>query len=44
MMTHANVLATGSGVMNIVPNFGSNDIYMAYLPMAHILELAAEVW
>ncbi|KAG2701112.1 hypothetical protein I3843_06G029000 [Carya illinoinensis] len=42
MMTHANVLATVSAVMTIVPGLGSKDIYMAYLPMAHILELAAE--
>lgn len=43
MMTHANVLATVSAVMTIVPGLVSNDIYLAYLPMAHILELAAEV-
>ena len=43
MMTHANVLATVSAVMTIVPDIGSKDIYMAYLPMAHILELVAEV-
>ncbi|XP_042979176.1 long chain acyl-CoA synthetase 9, chloroplastic [Carya illinoinensis] len=42
MMTHANVLATVSAVMTIVPDLGSKDVYMAYLPMAHILELAAE--
>ncbi|KAF4366257.1 hypothetical protein G4B88_030435 [Cannabis sativa] len=42
MMTHANVLATVSAVMTIVPGLGSNDVYMAYLPLAHILELAAE--
>ncbi|XP_061341906.1 long chain acyl-CoA synthetase 9, chloroplastic isoform X2 [Gastrolobium bilobum] len=44
MMTHGNVLATVSAVMTIVPNLGKKDIYLAYLPMAHILELAAEVW
>ncbi|XP_027094260.2 long chain acyl-CoA synthetase 9, chloroplastic-like [Coffea arabica] len=42
MMTHGNVLATGSAVMTIVPGLGTKDIYMAYLPLAHILELAAE--
>ncbi|OIW02437.1 hypothetical protein TanjilG_05030 [Lupinus angustifolius] len=42
MMTHGNVLATVSAVLTIVPNLGSKDIYLAYLPMAHILELAAE--
>lgn len=43
MMTHGNILATGSAVMTIVPDLGSKDVYLAYLPLAHILELAAEV-
>lgn len=42
MMTHGNVLSTLSAVMTIVPGLGSKDIYLAYLPLAHILELAAE--
>ncbi|XP_076919858.1 long chain acyl-CoA synthetase 9, chloroplastic-like [Bidens hawaiensis] len=42
MMTHSNVLATVSAVMTIVPGLGANDVYLAYLPLAHILELAAE--
>lgn len=42
MMTHGNVLSTVSAVMTIVPGLGSKDIYLAYLPLAHILELAAE--
>ncbi|XP_020236521.1 long chain acyl-CoA synthetase 9, chloroplastic [Cajanus cajan] len=42
MMTHGNVLATLSAVMTIVPDIGTKDVYLAYLPMAHILELAAE--
>ncbi|KAJ4840379.1 Long chain acyl-CoA synthetase 9, chloroplastic [Turnera subulata] len=42
MMTHANVLAVVSSVMLIVPGVGSKDVYLAYLPLAHILELAAE--
>lgn len=42
MMTHGNVLATLSAVMTIVPGLGSSDVYLAYLPLAHILELAAE--
>ena len=43
MMTHGNVLATVSAVMTIVPDLGKRDTYMAYLPLAHLLELAAEV-
>lgn len=42
-MTHGNVLAAVSAVVTVVPSLGTNDIYMAYLPLAHILELAAEV-
>lgn len=42
MMTHGNVLATLSAVMTIVPGLGQEDVYLAYLPLAHILELAAE--
>lgn len=42
-MTHRSVLVTLSSVMTIVPALGSKDIYLAYLPLAHILELAAEV-
>ncbi|XVF39334.1 hypothetical protein PTKIN_Ptkin01aG0026200 [Pterospermum kingtungense] len=42
MMTHGNVLATVSAVMSIVPGLGSKDVYLAYLPLAHILELVAE--
>ena len=43
MMTHGNVLATVSAVMTIVPGLGSKDVYLAYLPLAHILEIVAEV-
>lgn len=42
-MSHGNVLATVAAVMTIVPGLGSKDVYLAYLPLAHILELAAEV-
>ncbi|XP_021743723.1 long chain acyl-CoA synthetase 9, chloroplastic-like [Chenopodium quinoa] len=42
MMTHGNVLATVSAVMTLVPGLGKKDVYLAYLPLAHILELAAE--
>ncbi|KAH9322114.1 hypothetical protein KI387_016753, partial [Taxus chinensis] len=42
MMTHGNVVATVAAVMKIVPGLGNKDIYLAYLPLAHILELAAE--
>lgn len=43
-MTHANVLAVVSAVRTIVPGLECQDVYLAYLPLAHILELVAEVW
>lgn len=42
MMTHGNVVATAAAVMSIVPGLGTSDVYLAYLPLAHIFELAAE--
>ena len=42
-MTQGNVLATVSAVMTIVPAVGCSDVYLAYLPLAHILELVAKV-
>ncbi|GJR98162.1 long chain acyl-CoA synthetase 8 [Tanacetum coccineum] len=43
MMTHGNVVSTAAAVMTVIPNIGPNDVYLAYLPLAHIFELAAEV-
>lgn len=43
MITHGNMVATTAAVMTIVPNLGTNDVYLAYLPLAHVFELAAEV-
>lgn len=42
MMTHGNIVATAAAVMTVIPKLGSNDVYLAYLPLAHIFELAAE--
>ncbi|XP_076926674.1 long chain acyl-CoA synthetase 8-like, partial [Bidens hawaiensis] len=42
MMTHGNVVATAAAVMTVIPGIGPNDVYLAYLPLAHIFELAAE--
>lgn len=43
MMTHGNIVSTAAAVMTVIPNIGPNDVYLAYLPLAHIFELAAEV-
>ncbi|KAF8409749.1 hypothetical protein HHK36_005828 [Tetracentron sinense] len=42
MMTHGNIVATAAAYMTIIPSLGSNDVYLAYLPLAHVFELAAE--
>ncbi|CBI28468.3 hypothetical protein VitviT2T_018182 [Vitis vinifera] len=42
MMTHGNIVATAAAVMTVIPELGSKDIYLAYLPLAHVFELAAE--
>ena len=43
MITHGNLVATAAAVMTVIPKLGSNDVYLAYLPLAHVFELAAEV-
>ncbi|KAE9605183.1 hypothetical protein Lal_00025565 [Lupinus albus] len=42
MITHGNIVATTSAVMTVIPNMGSKDVYLAYLPLAHVFEMAAE--
>ncbi|WVY93338.1 hypothetical protein V8G54_032426 [Vigna mungo] len=42
MITHGNMVATTAAVMTVIPNLGSKDVYMAYLPLAHVFEMAAE--
>lgn len=43
MMTHGNIVATAAAVMTLIPHMGTKDVYLAYLPLAHVFELAAEV-
>lgn len=43
MITHGNIVATTAAVMKVIPILGRNDVYLAYLPLAHVFELAAEV-
>lgn len=42
-MTHGNIVATAAAVMTIIPKIGSCDVFLAYLPLAHVFELLAEV-
>ena len=41
MLNHDNVCATMSGLKD-AGDFGNKDVYLAYLPLAHIMEMAAE--
>ncbi|KAG0564865.1 hypothetical protein M758_8G142500 [Ceratodon purpureus] len=42
MISHRNIVATIAGVTTSVPKINTKDVYLAYLPLAHVLELAAE--
>ncbi|PON87982.1 Propionate-CoA ligase [Trema orientale] len=42
MVTHGNIVATAAAVMTVIPGLDSKDVYLAYLPLAHVFELAAE--
>ncbi|KAI5438196.1 hypothetical protein KIW84_024081 [Lathyrus oleraceus] len=42
MITHGNIVATTAAVMTVIPNLGSKDVCLAYLPLAHVFEMAAE--
>uniref|UniRef100_A0A8B9J4Z0 long-chain-fatty-acid--CoA ligase n=1 Tax=Astyanax mexicanus TaxID=7994 RepID=A0A8B9J4Z0_ASTMX len=43
MISHSNLIASIAGMAERIPNLGSNDTYIAYLPLAHVLELSAEM-
>lgn len=43
MITHSNIVAIAAAVTTVVPKLGRDDVYLAYLPLAHVFELAAEV-
>lgn len=42
MMSHKNIVATIAGLTPSVPDLCTSDVYLAYLPLAHVLELTAE--
>ncbi|XP_076338573.1 fatty acid CoA ligase Acsl3-like [Tachypleus tridentatus] len=42
MITHSNVVATANGFATVTAGFSNNELFMAYLPLAHVFELAAE--
>nr|CAB3219804.1 long-chain-fatty-acid--CoA ligase 1 [Phallusia mammillata] len=42
LINHSNFVAGMSGIGTRVPNLNTTDVYIGYLPLAHVLELAAE--
>lgn len=42
-MTHSNLVASAAAVLTVIPKIASSDVFLAYLPLAHVLELVAEV-
>jgi len=42
MITHGNMAAVVQGIIDGIPAFNNSDRYLSYLPLAHILERAAE--
>uniref|UniRef100_A0A671LZQ2 long-chain-fatty-acid--CoA ligase n=1 Tax=Sinocyclocheilus anshuiensis TaxID=1608454 RepID=A0A671LZQ2_9TELE len=42
-MQHNNLIAGMAGQCERIPGLGSQDTYIAYLPLAHVLELTAEI-
>ncbi|KAI0230967.1 Long-chain-fatty-acid--CoA ligase 4 [Lamellibrachia satsuma] len=43
MMTHNNLMCGLSGQIQRVTGLGPSDIYIGYLPLAHVLELTCEI-
>ncbi|XP_006637643.1 long-chain-fatty-acid--CoA ligase 3a [Lepisosteus oculatus] len=43
MISHSNLIAGITGMAERIPDLGENDTYIGYLPLAHVLELSAEL-
>ncbi|XP_074864152.1 long-chain-fatty-acid--CoA ligase 4 isoform X2 [Carettochelys insculpta] len=43
MMLHKNLIAGMTGQCERIPGLGPKDTYIGYLPLAHVLELTAEI-
>uniref|UniRef100_A0A8C5PIC2 long-chain-fatty-acid--CoA ligase n=1 Tax=Leptobrachium leishanense TaxID=445787 RepID=A0A8C5PIC2_9ANUR len=43
MISHSNLIAAITGMAQRIPNLGVTDTYIGYLPLAHVLELSAEL-
>eukprot|EP01089_Gocevia_fonbrunei_P013584 TRINITY_DN350_c0_g1_i1.p1 TRINITY_DN350_c0_g1~~TRINITY_DN350_c0_g1_i1.p1 ORF type:complete len:705 (-),score=190.95 TRINITY_DN350_c0_g1_i1:91-2205(-) len=42
LITHENLVSTVAGVLDPIPSVSSADVYLSYLPLAHILERACQ--
>ncbi|XP_068601376.1 long-chain-fatty-acid--CoA ligase 3a isoform X2 [Brachionichthys hirsutus] len=43
MISHSNIMAGNAGMAERIPNLREEDTYIGYLPLAHVLELSAEL-
>nr|XP_020441318.1 long-chain-fatty-acid--CoA ligase 3 isoform X2 [Monopterus albus] len=43
MISHSNLIASITGMAERIPNLCEKDTYIGYLPLAHVLELSAEL-
>lgn len=43
MISHCNIIAGITGMAERIPRLGEEDVYIGYLPLAHVLELSAEL-
>ncbi|CAH2315442.1 long-chain-fatty-acid-- ligase 4 isoform X1 [Pelobates cultripes] len=43
MMVHSNLIAGMAGQCERIPGLGPKDTYIGYLPLAHVLEMTAEI-
>uniref|UniRef100_A0AAY5F1W9 long-chain-fatty-acid--CoA ligase n=1 Tax=Electrophorus electricus TaxID=8005 RepID=A0AAY5F1W9_ELEEL len=43
IIVHSNLIAGMTGQCERIPGLGTKDTYIAYLPLAHVLEMTAEI-
>ncbi|XP_061781393.2 long-chain-fatty-acid--CoA ligase 3a isoform X2 [Nerophis lumbriciformis] len=43
LISHTNIIAGITGIAERIPNLSEEDSYIGYLPLAHVLELIAEL-
>ncbi|XP_077397918.1 long-chain-fatty-acid--CoA ligase 3a [Festucalex cinctus] len=43
LISHSNIIAATTGLAERIPNLSEKDCYIGYLPLAHVLELSAEL-